>query len=150
MKIGRNDSCPCNSGLKYKKCCSNSTYEQVESAQKSGLELEYYYNHLESQFDSESAATAFMIMKVLKLDGDHGDQKITSAVRYFLDKNLQPEDDAPTDFLTTGEVAALNRNGTFRPKLYAMLLASKVSEGISNKTLFIQNSDRFGWSTDRG
>lgn len=23
-KIGRNDSCPCGSGLKYKKCCMNS------------------------------------------------------------------------------------------------------------------------------
>ncbi len=23
MKIGRNDTCPCSSGLKYKKCCAN-------------------------------------------------------------------------------------------------------------------------------
>lgn len=23
MKIGRNDLCPCGSGLKYKKCCLN-------------------------------------------------------------------------------------------------------------------------------
>ena len=24
IKIGRNDSCPCNSGKKYKKCCINT------------------------------------------------------------------------------------------------------------------------------
>ena len=27
MKIGRNQLCPCGSGLKYKKCCLNKTKE---------------------------------------------------------------------------------------------------------------------------
>jgi len=37
-KIGRNDPCPCGSGLKYKKCCMNRIYrdarleKQVEEA----------------------------------------------------------------------------------------------------------------------
>ena len=39
-KIGRNDKCPCNSGLKYKKCCANKCIEskytlgQENSSQK--------------------------------------------------------------------------------------------------------------------
>src|SRR5690242_8455785 len=28
MKIGRNERCPCNSGLKYKKCCGNLAAEK--------------------------------------------------------------------------------------------------------------------------
>ena len=28
MKIGRNESCPCGSGKKYKKCCLNKSDEQ--------------------------------------------------------------------------------------------------------------------------
>jgi hypothetical protein len=28
MKIGRNAQCPCGSGIKYKKCCLNKSYEQ--------------------------------------------------------------------------------------------------------------------------
>ena len=28
MKIGRNQLCPCGSGLKYKKCCLNKTKEE--------------------------------------------------------------------------------------------------------------------------
>lgn len=31
MKIGRNESCPCGSGKKYKKCCLNkSDFKQVK------------------------------------------------------------------------------------------------------------------------
>ena len=29
MKIGRNDPCPCGSGMKYKKCCLNKTAPDI-------------------------------------------------------------------------------------------------------------------------
>lgn len=28
MKIGRNEPCPCGSGIKYKKCCLNKTDDE--------------------------------------------------------------------------------------------------------------------------
>lgn len=34
MKIGRNDSCPCGSGIKYKKCCAG---RQEAGGQPSGM-----------------------------------------------------------------------------------------------------------------
>lgn len=86
---------------------------------------EIYYNHLESQFDSTDGTNAILIMKLLKLDDEHGDQNIIEAVRYLVDKDCRPEGDAPTNFLTDNEVSAINRDGKFRPKLYSMLLVLK-------------------------
>lgn len=31
MAVGRNDPCPCGSGLKYKKCCEKKTFLQKKS-----------------------------------------------------------------------------------------------------------------------
>ncbi len=109
---------------------------------------EIYYNHLESQFDSTDGTNAILIMKLLKLDDEHGDQNIIEAVRYLVDKDCRPEGDAPTNFLTDNEVSAINRDGKFRPKLYSMLLASKVADGISNKTLFFPDSYKYAWEND--
>ena len=36
MKIGRNDKCPCGSGLKYKKCCLIKKTEEKKINQRNG------------------------------------------------------------------------------------------------------------------
>lgn len=87
-------------------------------------------------------------MKLLKLDADHSDQNIVEAVQYFLDKDGLPDEDAPIRCLTDGEIAAINRDGNFRPKLYSMVLAGKVAEGIANKTLFLQHSYKYAWDSE--
>ena len=33
-KVGRNESCPCGSGKKYKKCCLGKKEEEIESCAK--------------------------------------------------------------------------------------------------------------------
>lgn len=110
---------------------------------REGAPLELYYKHLEAQFDSTDASTAILMLKLIKLDDKHGDQNIIEAVQYFVDKDCHPEKDAPTSFLTEDEVSAVHGEGSFRPKLYSMLLASKVADGIENKTLFITDSHSF-------
>ncbi|MHB1485562.1 MAG: YecA family protein [Saccharofermentanales bacterium] len=40
-KVGRNDSCPCGSGKKYKKCCA--VYEDSKTAQLSSAECRLFY-----------------------------------------------------------------------------------------------------------
>lgn len=40
MNIGRNDSCPCGSGLKYKKCC---LLKEQDDKQKKIIEQREYY-----------------------------------------------------------------------------------------------------------
>ncbi|MCU0561686.1 MAG: type I methionyl aminopeptidase [Desulfobacterales bacterium] len=41
-RVGRNDPCPCGSGLKYKKCCVDKAAEPVQSA---GLAESYFRQH---------------------------------------------------------------------------------------------------------
>jgi len=41
LKVGRNDPCPCGSGLKYKKCC----LKRQQGAGEEGLETQYYHHH---------------------------------------------------------------------------------------------------------
>lgn len=43
-KIGRNDLCPCGSGLKYKKCCLK-TGKYEESYELSGIEMRQVKDH---------------------------------------------------------------------------------------------------------
>jgi hypothetical protein len=39
MKIGRNDPCPCGSGIKYKKCCYNTPSSQPATPQQETITL---------------------------------------------------------------------------------------------------------------
>lgn len=38
-QIGRNESCPCGSGKKYKKCCLPSIYDQIQKQRVAELDL---------------------------------------------------------------------------------------------------------------
>jgi len=51
MKIGRNDPCPCGSGLKYKKCCLGKNFSGSEETKKRYLRL--YNIRLKSKEDVE-------------------------------------------------------------------------------------------------
>lgn len=49
-KIGRNDPCPCGSGLKYKKCClKTGEYEKVREL--TGMEMRQIRDHEQSPSD---------------------------------------------------------------------------------------------------
>ena len=52
MKIGRNDSCPCGSGKKYKKCCMDNTeniYQRTDTPNEENNNTSFFkkYNSID-------------------------------------------------------------------------------------------------------
>jgi hypothetical protein len=62
MKIGRNDPCPCGSGLKYKKCCADKTQDGAEpTGAGAGAAMDELKKILQGQnFGSLEEANAFV------------------------------------------------------------------------------------------
>ena len=111
---------------------SNQQYNEIEYA--------LYCDSLEMQYKQAKEDGLFKVLKVLELDKEHSDNKLVQAIEYFNEKDGIVEKDAPIDFLTEREKRIVNRDGKFRPDLYCMLLSTKFSEAIQNKSAFIQHS----------
>ena len=84
---------------------------------------------------------------MLELDKEHSDRNLVQAIDYFNEKDGVVEKDAPMDFLTEREKSIVNQDGKFRPGLYCMLLSTKFSEAIQNKSAFIQHSFKYGFDS---
>jgi len=70
MKIGRNDPCPCGSGLKYKKCCMRAS-----NGPKTAVKEEYFKKHgikLKEEVDIQGIREAgSLVIKTLDLVQEH-------------------------------------------------------------------------------
>lgn len=111
---------------------SNQQYDKIEYA--------LFCDSLEKQYKQAKEDGLFEVLKVLELDKEHSDNKLVQAIDYFNAKNGIIEKDAPIDFLTEREKRIVNQDGKFRPDLYCMLLSTKFSEAIQNKSAFLQHS----------
>lgn len=111
---------------------NNQPYDEIEYA--------HFCNALEEQYKQAKEVGVFEVLRVLELDKEHSDRNLVQAVDYFNEKDGVVEKDAPIDFLTEREKRIVNRDGKFRPDLYCMLLSTKFSEAIQNKSAFIQHS----------
>jgi len=111
---------------------SNNNYDEIKYA--------LFCDSLENQYKQAKEDGLFEVLKVLELDKEHSDSKLVQAINYFNAKNGIIEKDAPIDFLTEREKRIVNRDGKFRPDLYCMLLSTKFSEAIQNKSAFLQHS----------
>lgn len=60
MKIGRNDPCPCGSGLKYKKCCADKAKDGAEPTGTGAIMDEVRKNLQAQNFNSLEEANAFI------------------------------------------------------------------------------------------
>lgn len=60
MKIGRNDPCPCGSGLKYKKCCADKLEEDAPSTAQEEFREQLRELLREKHFSSVEEARAFI------------------------------------------------------------------------------------------
>ncbi len=119
MKIGRNDPCPCGSGLKYKKCCMRKT-----SKREANLKDLYYTKHrirLKKDKDIQGIRTAGdLVMQTLELVRGHiragiSTESINSLVHDFtLKHNAVP--------------APLNYNGF--PKSVCVSINDEICHGI--------------------
>jgi hypothetical protein len=113
-------------------------------------EIEYslYCDSLEKQYKEAKEVGLFEILKVLELDKEHSNSKLVQAIDYFNEKDGIVEKDAPIDFLTDREKRMVNQDEKFRPDLYCMLLSTKFSEAIQNKSAFIQHSLRYAFDSE--
>ena len=73
---------------------------------------------------------------------------LVQAVDYFNRTQGDIKEDAPTGFLSPHEIRMINRDGTFHPRLYCMLLAGKFSEGIQQRTAFVKHSNKYSFQTN--
>ena len=71
-KIGRNDPCPCGSGLKYKKCCMNKEEHSGEPVDVKRLYAERYRIRLKESPDVEGIKMAGrLVVDTLDLAESH-------------------------------------------------------------------------------
>ncbi len=103
-----------------------------------------FCDSLEKQYEQVKGEGLFEILKIFDLDEEHSDKNLVEAINYFK-KTSSIKKDAPIDFLTEHEKILINRDGKFRQGLYCMLLSSKLSEGIQNKSVFLQHSLKFAY-----
>jgi hypothetical protein len=118
----------------------NNPYSDSSNQQYDEIEYALFCDSLEKQYIQAKEVGLFEVLKVLELDKEHSDKKLVQAIDYFNEKDGIVEKDAPIDFLTEREKRIVNRDGKFRPDLYCMLLSTKFSEAIQNKSAFIQHS----------
>ncbi len=114
---------------------SNQSYDDNEYA--------IYCDGLEKQHKQAKENSLFEILKILDLDEKHSDTALIQAVHYFKKNDGIIEKEAPIDFLTEREKTMVKKDNKFRPELYCMLLLSKFSEAIQNKSVFLQHSLKF-------
>ena len=118
---------------------NNQSYDEIEYA--------LFCDGLEAQYKEAKEEGIFEVLRVLELDKEHSDRNLVQAIDYFNEQDGVVEKYAPMDFLTEREKSIVNQEGKFRPELYCMLLSTKFSEAIQNKSAFIQNSFKYGFNS---
>lgn len=114
-------------------------------AKQNDHEYALFCDSLENQYEQAENDGVLKILKVLELDEEHSNSDLVQAINYFNRKNGLIEKDAPISFLTELEQRLVYRNGKFRPRLYCMLLSTKFSNGIENKSIFLKHSLKFAF-----
>lgn len=109
------------------------------------IEHALYCDELENQYKKAKEDGLFEILKVMELDKEHSDGDLVKSIDYFKERDGVIEKDAPTDFLTEREKRMVYRDGTFRPKLYCMLLSKSFSGALEKKSVFLQHSLKFAF-----
>ncbi len=121
------------------------TTKQNNDQQYDDIEYAFFCNSLEKQYDQVKKDGLFDALKVFELDVEHSDADLVQAINYFKKKDGLIEKDAPANFLTEREKMLVNKDGGFRQGLYCMLLSSKFSEAIQNKSVFLQHSFKYAF-----
>lgn len=121
------------------------TTKQNNDQQHNDIEYAFFCDSLENQYEKAKKDGLFDVLKILGLDEEHSDNHLVQAINYFKKKNGLIEKDAPINFMTEREKIIVNKDGRFRQGLYCMLLSSRFSEAIQNKSVFLQHSLKFAF-----
>ncbi len=65
MKFGRNTSCPCGSGIKYKKCCISKVQALTDREKNKFAEKETYDSNFFTKFDNKQLLATISLLKIL-------------------------------------------------------------------------------------
>ncbi len=117
------------------------------TAKQNKIEYDLYCNILEEQYQQAKEGGVFEVLKVLELDKAHSDHNLVRAIDYFNENDGVVKKVAPMDFLTEREKSIVNQDGKFRPNLFCMFLSKKFAEAIENKSVFLQNSFKYGFDS---
>ena len=117
-----------------------------DEQQYNDVEYALFCDSLEKQYEHAKKDGLFDILKIFELDEEHSDNNLVQAINYFKKKDGIIDKDAPMNFLTEREKIIVNNDGEFRQALYCMLLSSKCSEAIQNKSVFLKHSLKFAFN----
>ncbi|MDR7855901.1 MAG: SEC-C metal-binding domain-containing protein [Tissierella sp.] len=99
MKIGRNDSCPCGSGKKYKKCCIDKLSEEIIK--------QMYIEQLELTKELKDEEICYTVLRIgeeiivnnqdsVCMTGTYVNMAVAKRVLYYLHQNINDLNDAKT------------------------------------------------------
>ena len=107
-----------------------------------------YCEGLEKHYKDAEEQGLFEVLKVIDLDEEHSDKDLVEAVTYFKDKNGVVEKDAPMGFLSEQNKRIVTLNGGFRAGLYCMLLSSRFSESLEEKSSFVKHTTKYSFDSE--
>lgn len=119
--------------------------EYEEEDRYDGFEPEPFYDHLETQYDQAKENGLFEILRVIELDKEHSDAKLVEAVNYYNQNEGNIKENAPVGIFNKYEQRMINKDGNFRPALWAMMLSMKFSEAIQEKKAYIKHSNKYSF-----
>ncbi|WP_310443548.1 SEC-C metal-binding domain-containing protein [Tissierella sp.] len=99
VKIGRNDSCPCGSGKKYKKCCIDKLSEEIIK--------QMYIEQLELTKELKDEEICYTVLRIgeeiivnnqdsVCMTGTYVNMAVAKRVLYYLHQNINDLNDAKT------------------------------------------------------
>ena len=110
-----------------------------------GFEPEPYYDHIEAQYEQAKEDGLFEILRLVELDEEHSDNNLVVAVNYYNQNESDIKGNAPLDIFNKYEQRMINKDGNFRPALWAMMLSIKFSEAIQEKKAYIKHSNKYSF-----
>ena len=119
--------------------------EDEDEDRYDGFEPEPYYDYLETQYEQAKENGLLEILRVLDLDEEHSDESLVEAVNYYNQNEGNIKENAPVGIFNKYEQRMINKDGNFRPALWAMMLSMKFSESIQEKKAYIKHSNKYSF-----
>ncbi len=119
--------------------------EDEDEDRYDGFEPEPFYDHLETQYKQAEEDGLFKILRVVELDKEHSDERLVAAVNYYNQNEGNIKENAPVGIFNKYEKRMINKDGNFRPALWAMMLSMKFSEAIQEKKAHIKYSNKYSF-----
>lgn len=119
--------------------------EDADDDRYEGFEPEPYYDQIEAQYEQAKEDGLLEILRVLDLDEEHSDESLVEAVNYYNQNEGNIKENAPVGIFNNYEQRMINKDGNFRPALWAMMLTMKFSEAIQQKKAYIKHSNKYSF-----